>query len=65
MKRLIVIALQYVLLYLLTISANLLIYRFFDTEVTYLEILFFNILINLLTTTNFCLLFVEYFSISL
>ena len=41
------------------------IYTLFGTEVTYMQILFFKVLINLSTTTDFPSLCVEYISISL
>ena len=59
------ILLWYKLLYLLTISSNLLIYIFVDIEVIYLQNLHIKILINLSSTTDFSLLCVEYISISL
>ena len=49
----ILIVLWYVLLYLLTMSSNLSIYTFFETEVMYLEILFFKVLMNLSEVTDF------------
>ena len=60
----ILIVLWYVLLYLLTISSNLLIYKFFDAEVMYFYISVFKVLINLLAITDFPSLFVECISIS-
>ena len=51
------IVLWYLLFYLLTISANLLIYTFFNVEVICLQILFFKVLINLSETTDFPLHF--------
>ena len=59
------IVLRYVLLYSRTISSNLLIYTFFDTEVTYLLILVFNILINLSTAADFHSICIEFISTSL
>ena len=60
----ILIALWYFLLYLLTISANLSIYTFYDIEVIYLQILFFTVLTNLSATIDFPSLCVEYISIA-
>ena len=53
------------LLCLLTMSANLSIWIFFYTEVTNLQILFFEALINLSVTTYFSSLSVKYNSVSL
>ena len=61
----ILVVLWYVLLYLLTISAKLLIYTIFDTEVIYLLILFFRLLINFSPTADFHSLCFEYIFISL
>ena len=55
----ILIALWYVLLYLLTLSSNLLICTYFDFEAIYLEILFFKVLINLSAAANITSLCVE------
>ena len=60
----ILIVLLHMLLYLLTISSNLLIYMFFDIEVIYSYILLFKVLINLSATADFPSLCVEYISIS-
>ena len=51
-------------MYLLTISSDLSIYRFFDIEVMYLSILFFKVLINLSAKVDFPSLCVEYNSTS-
>ena len=51
--------LLHVLLYWLTVSSNLSVYMFFDTEVIYLYIFFSKSLINLLATIDFSLLCVE------
>ena len=58
----ILIVLCYVLLYLFTISSNLSIYTFFETEGTYLKISFFKVLMNLLAVTYFPSLRIEYIS---
>ena len=50
------ILLWYVLLYLFIVSQNFSIYTFFDAEVMHLYILFFKVLINLSTRTDFPLL---------
>ena len=63
-KGLILILLWYVLLHLNTISSNLPIYMFLDVKVIFLSILLFKILINLLATTDYPSLCLEYMSIS-
>ena len=45
-------------------SSNLSIYTFFETEIMYLEILFFKVQMNLSAVTEFSSLGVEYVSIS-
>ena len=52
-KGIILFALWYVLLYLLTMSSNLSIYTCFHIEFIYLEILLFKVLLNLSATTDF------------
>ena len=61
----ILIVLWYVLFYSFIISSNLSIYTFFDTEVMYLQILVFKVLMNLSAATDFPYLCIEYISISL
>ena len=46
-------------------SSNLSIYTFCDIEVIYLKILFFKVITNLSTTTDFPSLCVEYISMSI
>ena len=58
------IVLWHVLFYLLTISSNSSIYTFFNTEVTYLLILFFKVLTNLSATADYFSLRLEYISVS-
>ena len=58
-------ALFYALLYSLIISANLSIYSFFDIENMHLYTLFFKILINLSSATDFPSLYAECLSRSL
>ena len=62
---LILIVPWYVLLYLLTISPNLPMYTFFEIEVIYFKILFFQVLINVLVATDFPSLCAEYSSTSM
>ena len=64
-NRLLFYCVMTVLLDLLTVSCNLLIHKLFDTEVIYLQILFFKVLTNFSAATDFPSLCLEYISISL